>query len=63
MYVARDDGPFTFADGEVVEALFVSVDELRDRLAHDLFVPDSVAMLWPLLVELLSGGEAGPATT
>ena len=64
MYVARDDGPFTFADGEVVEALFVSVDELRDRLAEDLFVPDSVAMLWPLLVELLSGGgEAGPATT
>jgi isopentenyldiphosphate isomerase len=62
MYVAHDDGPFTFADGEVVEAFFVSVDELRDRLAHDPFVPDSVAMLWPLL-ELLSGEEAGPATT
>ena len=62
MYVAHDDGPFTFSDGEVVEALFVSVDELRDRLARQPFVPDSVAMLWPLL-ELLSGEAAGPATT
>jgi isopentenyldiphosphate isomerase len=59
MYLAHDDGPFRFADGEVVEAFFVSIDELRDRLARDLFVPDSVALLWPLL----SGEAGGPPTT
>ena len=32
MYVARDDGPFVFADGEVVEAFFVTIDELRERI-------------------------------
>lgn len=61
MYVARDDGPFTFADGEVVEAFFVSIDDLRERLTRDLFVPDSVAMLWPLLSR--PGAEGSPATT
>ena len=56
MYVARDDGPFTFADGEVVEAFFVSVHELGERLARDVFVPDSVALMWPLLS---GGGDVG----
>jgi isopentenyldiphosphate isomerase len=35
------DGPVHFDDGEVVEALWVSVAELRRRLDHDVFVPDS----------------------
>jgi isopentenyldiphosphate isomerase len=56
IYVARDDGPFEFVDGEVVEALFVTIDELRKRIARDSFVPDSVAGVWPLL-----SGEAGAA--
>jgi isopentenyldiphosphate isomerase len=58
MYVTRDDGPFTFADGEVVEAYFVTIAELRDRIERDLFVPDSVAMMWPIL-----SGEAGVSAT
>ncbi len=33
MYIAEDDGPFVFADGEVVEAFFVTIDELRERIA------------------------------
>ncbi len=49
LYVARDGGPFTFADGEVVEAFFVTIDELRERIARDPFVPDSVAVMWPFL--------------
>ncbi len=60
MYVAHDDGPFVFADGEVVEAFFVTIDELRERIAHDRFVPDSVAMMWPKLTGL---GEEGAAPT
>ena len=61
MYVAHDDGPFTFADGEVVEAFFVTIEELGERITRDLYVPDSVAMMWPLLTDL--GGEGVPPTT
>ena len=49
MYEVVCDGPFTFADGEVVEAGFATVAELHERLAVDSFVPDSVALLMPLL--------------
>jgi isopentenyldiphosphate isomerase len=45
LYEVVCDGPFTFADGEVMEACFVTAAELRVRLAADLFVPDSVALL------------------
>jgi 8-oxo-dGTP pyrophosphatase MutT (NUDIX family) len=45
LYEVVCDGPFTFADGEVVEARLVTPAELRRRLATDLFVPDSVALL------------------
>ena len=45
LYEAVHDGPFTFADGEVVEAVFVTGEELQQRLARDSFVPDSVALL------------------
>ncbi len=40
-FEARWDGPVRFNDGEVVEALWVSVDELRRRFERDVFVPDS----------------------
>jgi 8-oxo-dGTP pyrophosphatase MutT (NUDIX family) len=64
MYVALDDGPFVFADGEVVEAFFVTIDQLRERIARDLFVPDSVAMIWPVLNAFRQPGEEGvPPTT
>ncbi len=41
------DGPFTFTDDEVVEACFVSIDELRRRITVDSFVPDSLALVAP----------------
>jgi len=45
------DGPFVFADGEVVAAVLVTTDELARRLATDAFVPDSLALVLPLLAE------------
>ncbi len=48
-YRVVDDGPFTFDDGEVVEVRWVSLAELDAmRTDHD-FVPDSIALLLPLL--------------
>ncbi len=45
MWTTVWDGPISFPDGEVAEALFVDLDELRLRLDRDPFVPDSVALL------------------
>ena len=42
-------GPFTFADGEVVEARWVTAAELETLRAHQQFLPDSLALLGPLL--------------
>lgn len=44
------DGPFTFADGEVVEARFVGPGELGSMLASEPFVADSVAVVAPLVL-------------
>jgi isopentenyldiphosphate isomerase len=49
LYTVSHDGPFAFNDGEVVEAFFVTLDDLAARLARDRFVPDSVAIAWPLI--------------
>jgi isopentenyldiphosphate isomerase len=49
VYRVEHDGPFTFADGEVVEATFVGLADLEDRLRRDRFVPDSVALALPWL--------------
>lgn len=43
------DGPFRFTDDEVVEARFVSLEELARRTTVDRFVPDSLTLLGPLL--------------
>jgi len=43
------DGPFAFTDDEVVEARFVTLDQLADLLATQPFVPDSRAMVLPFL--------------
>jgi isopentenyldiphosphate isomerase len=43
------DGPFDFADGEVVEAAWVTPAELAERLERDPFVPDSPALLQAFL--------------
>jgi isopentenyldiphosphate isomerase len=44
------DGPVSFDDGEVVEARWVTLDELRDLVQRDPFVPDSLALVLPLLL-------------
>ncbi len=44
-YVVSHDGDVRPQDGEVAEFLWVNRDELRDRLARDRFLPDSVALL------------------
>jgi isopentenyldiphosphate isomerase len=50
VYVARTDGPFSFDDGEVVDARFVTFDEL-DALLRDgvPFCTDSVELALPFL--------------
>ncbi len=55
VFLATWDGPVHFADGEVIEALFVTRDELSIRLATDAFVMDSATMA----AEFLFPGEPG----
>ena len=43
------DGPFTFADGEVIHAEWVALDDLDALIDERSFLPDSVALLLPLL--------------
>jgi isopentenyldiphosphate isomerase len=43
------DGPFRFADGEVVEARWVTAAELDEMIGRERFLPDSLAVLLPLL--------------
>jgi 8-oxo-dGTP pyrophosphatase MutT (NUDIX family) len=50
VYLARSDGPFTFSDGEVVQARFVDDDELDAMLASEPFCPDSVELALPMLL-------------
>jgi isopentenyldiphosphate isomerase len=45
-------GPFTFADGEVVEAHWVTREELESLHAVQRFLPDSWALLLPLLIAI-----------
>lgn len=49
-YRVVHDGPFTFADGEVAEARWVTFDELDSMRATHRFLPDSIALLLPLIV-------------
>lgn len=49
VYRCRSEGPVRFADGEVVEARWVTPAELDDMRAEVAFVPDSVALVLPLL--------------
>jgi len=47
VYLARTDGPFTFADGEVVQARFVTRDELDALLETEQFCTDSIELALP----------------
>ena len=48
-YRVVHDGPFTFADGEVAEARWVTFDELDTMRATHRFLPDSTTLLLPLI--------------
>ncbi|MBI2709660.1 MAG: NUDIX domain-containing protein [Actinobacteria bacterium] len=49
VYLARTDGPFAFADGEVVEVAWVARAALDAWLAERPVCPDSVALVLPRL--------------
>jgi len=49
VYRLVHDGPFRFLDGEVVEARFVSASELRELVSTQPFLPDSRALVLPLV--------------
>lgn len=50
-FLAVHDGPFSFDDGEVVEARFVTFDELDALLRAGVpFCPDSLALALPEIV-------------
>jgi isopentenyldiphosphate isomerase len=53
IYLARSDGPFRFADGEVTEARFVTRAELDALRSTEAFCPDSVEVVWPLVAHLV----------
>jgi isopentenyldiphosphate isomerase len=49
VFRVEHDGPLRFGDGEVVEAVWVDAAGLASRLAVDRFLPDSRALVLPLL--------------
>ena len=49
VYHARAEGPFTFDDGEIVEAAWVPITQLREWLADKTACPDSLALVLPRL--------------
>ena len=49
VFRVESDGPFRFADGEVVEARFVTRDELAELRATVPFCPDGLAIVLPLI--------------
>jgi isopentenyldiphosphate isomerase len=48
-YRVVHDGPFSFTDGEVAEIRWVTFDELDAMRSHQRFLPDSIAVLLPLV--------------
>lgn len=49
VYMARSEGPFSFDDGEVAEAAWVPISQLRDWLDGRPVCPDSIALVLPRL--------------
>lgn len=48
-YRVVHDGPFSFDDGEITEARWVTFAELDELRATHRFLPDSMSLLLPLL--------------
>jgi hypothetical protein len=53
VFVARHDGPFTFADGEVIQARFMSIEEVDALLRDERVCPDSAELALPLVVSAM----------
>jgi len=53
VYAVAHAGPFTFADGEVVEARWASRQEVDDLLATERVCTDSAAVALPLVLDRL----------
>jgi isopentenyldiphosphate isomerase len=49
VYHARTEGPFSFDDGEIAEAAWVPIAQLREWLAGKPVCPDSLALVLPRL--------------
>ena len=49
VYMARSEGPFSFDDGEVAEAAWVPISQLREWLDGRPVCPDSIALVLPRL--------------
>jgi isopentenyldiphosphate isomerase len=49
VYLARSEGPFTFEDGEVAEAAWVPIAQIREWLDGRPVCPDSIALVLPRL--------------
>lgn len=49
MYLCRADGPFTFSDGEVTSTAWVPFPQLLEWLKSHQVLPDSTALVIPLL--------------
>jgi isopentenyldiphosphate isomerase len=54
VYVVEQHGPFTFDDGEVVEARWVDRDELERLRAEAAWCPDSIALALPYVLDGLA---------
>jgi len=48
-------GPFEFADGEVVDAWWMKIDDLEAMFERERFLPDSLSLLWPLIRPSMAG--------
>jgi isopentenyldiphosphate isomerase len=60
VYRVVHGGPYAFVDGEVVAAEFVALDELAAWVTTALVVPDSLAIVLPLLRPRRSGRAGAP---
>ena len=58
LYQLVHDGPFTYADGEVLQARFVGPDEFGELVGEFPFLPGSVAMLLAFVPEFARAHEA-----
>jgi 8-oxo-dGTP pyrophosphatase MutT (NUDIX family) len=52
-FICRHDGPFHFADGEVVALELVTMTELERVLPHREWCPDSIQFALPLITAFL----------